>query len=78
MTVSESARARMKGLSGPEGREMGKRISEELLDVIAEHSSSVYIIAPFNHYDSSVHLAEYFKERVRARASVGQTGEGTR
>ncbi|MCZ6785769.1 MAG: bifunctional homocysteine S-methyltransferase/methylenetetrahydrofolate reductase [Planctomycetota bacterium] len=78
MTVSEPVRARMKGLAGQEGREMGKRISEELLDVIAEHSSSVYIITPFNHYDSSAHLAEYFKERVRARARVGRAREGPR
>lgn len=68
MTVPDEVRARMKGLKGAEGRKTGVRICEELLDVIAEHSARVYIITPFTHFDTSVHLAEYFQERVRARA----------
>ena len=38
------------------------------MDVIAEHSSRVYIITPFNQFETSARLAEYFQERVRARA----------
>ena len=73
MSVPDPVRARMKGLKGKEGREMGRRISEELLDVIAARSSSVYIITPFNHYETSAHLTEYFKERVRAEARTAGT-----
>jgi homocysteine S-methyltransferase len=68
MSVPDAVRARMKGLSGKEGRAMGIRISEELLDAIAQYSSRVYLITPFNHYDTTARLAEHFKERVRARA----------
>jgi homocysteine S-methyltransferase len=68
MSVPDEARARMRGLRGPEGRRVGIRICEELLDVIAERSNRVYLITPFTHFDTSAHLAEYFKARVRARA----------
>ncbi|MCZ6574451.1 MAG: bifunctional homocysteine S-methyltransferase/methylenetetrahydrofolate reductase [Planctomycetota bacterium] len=72
MSVPDGVRRRMKGLRGPEGREMGCRICEELLDVVAEHSSRVYLITPFNHYGTTARLTEYFKERVRARARQQQ------
>ena len=68
--VPDDVRARMKGLRGAEGRKMGRRICEEILDVIAEHSGRAYIITPFNHYETSARLAEHFRERVRARAGV--------
>ena len=71
MIVPDDALARMKGLSGEAGREMGIKMCEELLDVVAEHSSRIYIITPFNHFESSARLAEYFKERVRARVAKG-------
>ena len=58
----------MKGLSGKKGREMGARIAEELLDVIAQHSGRVYLVTPFNHFDTTARLAEYFKERRRVQA----------
>jgi homocysteine S-methyltransferase len=67
MSVPDAVRERMKGLSGKQGREMGARIAEELLDVIAEHSGRVYLITPFNHFDTTARLAEYFKERKRAQ-----------
>ncbi len=67
MTVPEEVRARMKGLSGAEGRRAGIRIAEELLDAIAGHSSRAYVITPFNHYETTAHLVEYFHARVRAR-----------
>lgn len=63
MTVPESVRLRMRGLSGAKGREMGARICEELLDVIAEHSGRVYLITPFNHFESTARLTEYFIAR---------------
>ena len=69
MVVPRDMRARMEGLSGEKGRETGCGICEELLDVIAEHSSRVYIITPFNRFEISARLAEYFRERVRARAN---------
>jgi len=68
MTVPDEVRARMKGLRGQAGRDRGCEICEEILDVIAEHSSCVYLITPFNHYDTTARLAEYFRERVRAHA----------
>ncbi len=67
MVVPDDVRARMRGLSGKEGRERGAKICEELLDVVAEHSSRVYIITPFNHYETSARLTEYFQARLRAR-----------
>ncbi len=69
MVVPRDVRARMKGLSGEKGRETGCGICEELLDVIAEHSSRVYIITPFSRFEISARLAEYFKERVGAQAN---------
>jgi len=69
MVVPREVRARMKGLSGEKGREAGCGICEELLDVIAEHSSRVYIITPFSRFEISARLAKYFKERVGARAN---------
>jgi homocysteine S-methyltransferase len=68
MTVPDSVRERMKGLSGKKGREMGSAICEELLDVIAQYSGRVYLITPFNHFETTARLAEYFKARKRARA----------
>lgn len=68
MVVPREIRARMKGLKGEAGRDAGCEICEELLDVIAEHSSRVYIITPFNRFEVSARLAQHFKERVRARA----------
>jgi homocysteine S-methyltransferase len=67
MTVPDEVRARMRGLSGKNGRAMGLKICEELIDVVVEHSHRLYIITPFNHYDSSARLREYFMERTRAR-----------
>jgi len=68
MSVPEEVRRRMRGLSGKAGREMGLRICEELLDVVARHTGRVYLITPFNHYDSTARLAEAFRARLRARA----------
>jgi len=68
MTVPDAVRERMKGLSGKKGREMGARICEELLDVIAQYSGRIYLITPFQHFETTARLAEYFKERKRARA----------
>lgn len=68
MSVPDSVRERMKGLSGKQGREMGARIAEELLDVIAQQSGRVYLITPFNHFETTARLAEYFKERRRAQS----------
>jgi len=68
MLVPGEVRDRMRGLCGREGRRMGIKICEELIDTVAERDSSLYLITPFNHYDTSAHLAEYFMERVRARA----------
>jgi homocysteine S-methyltransferase len=70
MLVPDEVRARMKGLRGAEGRKEGRRICEEILDVIAAHSGRAYIITPFNHYETSARLAEHFMERVRVRAKV--------
>ncbi|MGH7163396.1 MAG: bifunctional homocysteine S-methyltransferase/methylenetetrahydrofolate reductase [Planctomycetota bacterium] len=69
MSVPEEVRRRMKGLSGKEGRRMGVRICEELLEVVARHTSRVYVITPFNHYETTALLAERFASAVRARAA---------
>ncbi len=68
MTVPDEVRARMKGLSGKQGRAMGARICEELLDVIAQYSGRAYFITPFNQFETTAHLVEYFRERKRAQA----------
>ncbi|MEM8885254.1 MAG: bifunctional homocysteine S-methyltransferase/methylenetetrahydrofolate reductase [Planctomycetota bacterium] len=68
MTVPDEVRARMKGLSGKKGRDMGARICEELIDVIAEHSGRVYLITPFNHFETTARLTEYFQAKKRAQA----------
>ena len=70
MSVPDDVRERMKGLSGKKGREMGARIAEEMLDVIAQYSGRVYLITSFNHFDTTARLAEYFLERKRAQKRV--------
>ena len=67
MTVPDEVRARMRGLSGEKGREMGARICEELLDVIAQYSGRLYLITPFQHFETTARLAEYFLAAKRAR-----------
>jgi len=67
MSVPDDVRERMKGLSGKKGREMGARICEEILDVIAQYSGRVYLVTPFNHFETTARLAEYFLERKRAQ-----------
>jgi homocysteine S-methyltransferase len=71
MTVPDEVRRRMKGLSGAAGREMGLRIAEELLDVVARHSGRVYLITPFQHFEMTARLADAFRGRVRARGAAG-------
>jgi len=67
MSVPDDVRERMKGLSGKKGREMGARIAEEMLDVIAQYSGRVYLVTPFNQFETTARLAEYFKGRKRAQ-----------
>jgi methionine synthase I (cobalamin-dependent)/5,10-methylenetetrahydrofolate reductase len=68
MSVPGEVRARMRGLSGRAGREEGVRIAEELLDVIGRFSHRVYLITPFNHFETTARLVESFRARVHARA----------
>src|SRR4029077_10474346 len=43
IVLTDEARRRMKGLSGPEGRKMGMRICQELMDLMVDRADGFYI-----------------------------------
>ncbi len=57
--LSDEVRARMSGLEGEEGRRMGVRIAEELLDTVMKYFHGIYLITPFLLFEMSVALTKY-------------------
>lgn len=61
--LSDEVRRRMAGLSGPQGREEGVRITKELIDAAMPLFNGIYIMTPMNFYDMSVQLTRYVREK---------------
>ena len=64
--LSDEVRRRMSGLEKEEGRAMGVRIAEELLDVALPLFNGIYLITPFMHYDMTVSLTQYVWQKTAA------------
>lgn len=64
--LSDEVRRRMSGLEKEEGRAMGVRIAEELLDVALPLFNGIYLITPFMHYEMTVSLTKYVWQKTGA------------
>lgn len=65
--LPDDVRARMAGLSGPEGRAMGVSIMKELLDVALPLFRGIYLMTPMHFYGMCVELTEYVWEKTGQR-----------
>jgi methionine synthase I (cobalamin-dependent)/5,10-methylenetetrahydrofolate reductase len=61
--LSQEVRQRMHGLEGEQGRAVGIKIAEELLDVTMNYFNGIYLITPFLHYPMSVSLTQYVQRK---------------
>lgn len=61
--IPDSVRRQMAGLEGEAGRQMGVRLAEELLDVIAARFNGIYLMTPMLFYGMTAELTRYVKER---------------
>ncbi len=64
IVLSDEVRQRMKGLSGKEGRRMGIRISEELLEHMGERADGFYLIPSQIRTEMAVELVAYLNQRL--------------
>lgn len=67
--LSDAVRERMRGLEGAEGRAEGIAIAKELLDTAMKHFNGIYLMTPFLHYEMTVELTRYVKERSGIHAN---------
>jgi homocysteine S-methyltransferase len=67
IVLTDAIRARMKGLSGKTGRQMGLAICKELIDAMAATADGFYIIPPQTRTEMAVELTEYIQKKVTAR-----------
>jgi methionine synthase I (cobalamin-dependent)/5,10-methylenetetrahydrofolate reductase len=61
--LSDEVRARMAGLDGEAGRQMGVEIAKELLDAAMTYFNGIYLMTPFLLYEMSVQLTSYVWEK---------------
>jgi homocysteine S-methyltransferase len=64
IVLTDEARRRMKGLSGPEGRRMGLRICQELIDHMAERVDGFYLIPSQMRTEMAVDLVAHLNQRL--------------
>jgi methionine synthase / methylenetetrahydrofolate reductase(NADPH) len=64
IVLTEEARRRMKGLSGPEGRTMGLRICRELIDHMADRADGFYIVPSQVRTEMAVDLIAHLNQRL--------------
>jgi methionine synthase / methylenetetrahydrofolate reductase (NADH) len=62
--LTDDVRARMKGLSGPEGRKVGVRICQELIDHMAERADGFYIVPSQIRTEMAVELVAHLNSRL--------------
>ena len=64
ITLTDEARRRMKGLSGPEGRKEGLRICQELIDHVACRADGFYLIPSQLRTEMAVDLVAHLHQRL--------------
>jgi homocysteine S-methyltransferase len=64
ITLTEDARRRMKGLSGAEGRKMGVRICQELIDHMSDRADGFYVIPSQIRTEMAVDLVAHLNQRL--------------
>lgn len=64
IVLSDAARKRMKGLSGPEGRKMGLRICTELIDHMLDKADGFYLIPSQVRTEMAVELVAHLNQRL--------------
>jgi len=62
--LTDEARRRMKGLSGPAGRKEGLRICQELIDHMAERADGFYLIPSQLRTEMAVDLVAHLQQRL--------------
>ncbi len=64
IVLTDDVRKRMKGLSGPEGRKMGIRICQELMDRMIDHADGFYIVPSQVRTEMAVELVAHLNARL--------------
>jgi homocysteine S-methyltransferase len=64
IVLTDEARKRMKGLSGAEGRKMGVRICQELMERMVDRADGFYIIPSQIRTEMAVELVGYLNQRL--------------
>jgi homocysteine S-methyltransferase len=67
IVLTDEARRRMKGLSGPQGRRAGLQICKELIDRMMPRADGFYIIPSQVRTEMAVELVDYIHQRVPRR-----------
>src|SRR5207302_9404177 len=62
--LTEEVRKRMKGLSGPEGRKMGLRICQELIDRMTDRADGFYIVPSQLRTEMAADLVAHLNQRL--------------
>lgn len=68
ITLTDEVRRRMKGLSGPRGREEGLRICRELIEHMMPRADGFYIIPSQVRTEMAVELVDFIHQRLPQRA----------
>ncbi len=64
IVLTDDVLRRMKGLSGPEGRRMGLRICQELIDHMADRADGFYLIPSQIRTEMAVDLVAHLNQRL--------------
>jgi homocysteine S-methyltransferase len=70
ISLTDDARRRMKGLSGPDGRRVGMQICKELIDHMVGRGDGFYLIPPQIRTEMAVELVDYIHQRVPRSGEV--------
>ena len=63
IVIPERVRAEMAGREGAEGRKKGIELAREVCRATLDFFPGVYLITPFLHYDTTVELAQFIRNR---------------
>jgi methionine synthase / methylenetetrahydrofolate reductase(NADPH) len=67
IVLTDEARARMKGLSGKEGRKVGNRICMDLMDAMIPSAKAFYLIPPHKFPEMAVELVDFLNQKCPSR-----------
>lgn len=63
ISIPDGIMERMGSLEGPEGRKMGVEIGKETTRAVLDHFPGVYLITPFQAYETTAELAHFVRSR---------------